>query len=1354
MIKFIKLLFLFVVFCLLFSTNVFAQQIYPQLDISGFKKWEYKKAEVTPTKNYFSGLTQLGGFYPTFTGGPWQERLRLKILGQLSKDLSVTYDLEQQPETPDKYDIKVKYLNNELTFGDFTANFSGNEFASASKFVNGVMLTAKDSWYDVVTVPSAKLKSQTQKLTTRKDINTKGPYNLGRAPIIEGSERIELNGEVLTRNVDYTIDYFEGKVTFTRILTQADEFKYSYEYTNILDLFFPSLSKRDFFGFQTRLTIDPEQFGQPVPKPEPIIDAVREAFPTSGTVEPEIIEEEASGRYKLKSTPVVRFSEKLTFMGTELKKNEDYIIRYIQGEIKLLTRFLPTTQEALIVEYKYYQSSMEVESISGIGSRGPYRLSYNNIIQESEKIEVDGKVFVRDLDYTIDYNTAEIIFGIVIGATSQIKVQYAYVVSVIPTLPPSKYPTQIKLGTTFLRESARAGKVEGTATTIDSATGQEIIDENYHLYLRNRPVTSEGLVIKVDGKLLTPEVDYIIPLKVLDPATGFYSTTPEAVLAFINDLADPSDGFRTGTIKFIKENIITSTSEVFVTYPYYTSVVSKYSGVGDGTRGPYYLRNIRNIVPGTETVQVWEQGSSLTTNYTRNSSIEPDAGDYGYAINYDADNPYLLFNKEIDTKKNFQIIYQYVPPSGFVSRDLSQSVFGFDGSFKIGDIFNVKTAYAKSEIDRAISKIATSESNIPGNGTKKYFLHSAGDIIEESESVFVNGELLNKDIDYFISYKKPGQINFYYITPTSLDTLRVDYDYQDPSAPVAEVKTKSDSAFRLGAETKLFGKVLTLSGKTKKVGFDFTPLGGTAIGAGSEFLEYKVGFKPDFYDHYTNYVYRENITPLSNRRDKFLRSYDNSVSTGINPWKLAKIALRYQKYTTMDDLLLPGDAHSRDTSQESYSISLTPAKWQKGKLELSQKYDLRETLTINDFLRDSNRYSEAKTSYRHAKGTLNITKRFSAGYDYQLSEPKTISLKHSTSEATAEAVSRHTRTIDKTYSFSADLTLGKIQKLTTRVSLKDHEQYTLARNFISTDEVLSTRNETYHVDFVPVKPLSTSYDRSRQEQTSVTAGGTNPKTERNTFSFRLTPYSWISANWNKSDSETFQKSGAKTLGKANTYSTTYTPISAARFKLSSTFTKSENVRNYLSPLSTTWETTNTDSLSQKYTLKVNPHPKVPITIGYTQRDYKNYKLSLTYPISTETQDQTLSASIAITPIPALQLSANYSSKITKDLLKKKESPKTVIGAKASYRIFKWGNLSIDFQNEDNKGEVQAGQLPKLDIKKTTITYGLNINIPVDNPVLSSFVVSAKLKSVDYKDRLTPNNDFTASLMTFEGTLNF
>ena len=215
-----------VLFLVLTGSFLFADQplqTYPQIDISGFKKWEHTEASVAPNSNYFAGLTQLGGYTPLASGGPWQERLQLKIIGQLSENLSVSYDLDQEPETPEKFDVKVKYYNNELTFGDINANFSGNEFVSTTKSLNGVMLTAKEPWYDIIVVPSAKEQSQTQALTAQNGNNSAGPYNLGHGSIIEGSEQVQLNGIYLKRNTDYTIDYFEGKITFTHLLSTTDE---------------------------------------------------------------------------------------------------------------------------------------------------------------------------------------------------------------------------------------------------------------------------------------------------------------------------------------------------------------------------------------------------------------------------------------------------------------------------------------------------------------------------------------------------------------------------------------------------------------------------------------------------------------------------------------------------------------------------------------------------------------------------------------------------------------------------------------------------------------------------------------------------------------------------------------------------------------------------------------------------------------------------------------------------------------------------------------------------------------------------------------------------------------------------
>jgi len=96
--------------------------IYPKFDISGYKKWEYKRVDVDPSSNYFSGLTQLGGFYQTYSGGPWQERLKLKIIGELSQDLSVTYNINIQPETHDQFDVQVKSILVFFNILDFPGN--------------------------------------------------------------------------------------------------------------------------------------------------------------------------------------------------------------------------------------------------------------------------------------------------------------------------------------------------------------------------------------------------------------------------------------------------------------------------------------------------------------------------------------------------------------------------------------------------------------------------------------------------------------------------------------------------------------------------------------------------------------------------------------------------------------------------------------------------------------------------------------------------------------------------------------------------------------------------------------------------------------------------------------------------------------------------------------------------------------------------------------------------------------------------------------------------------------------------------------------------------------------------------
>lgn len=720
-------------FVLFLGTIVFSAEIYPQIDVTGYKRYEYTWLNVDQIQNTFLAQSMLGGYY---AGGPWQEKLKLRIIGKLSDKLSVSYDLEQMPDMPEKFDVKVTYDKTELTFGDFQANFAGNEFVSTSKYLNGVMITSKDNWYDLTFVPSSKLKSETQSLVSQRGNNSKGPYNLGHGSIIEGSERIELNNVALTPDVDYKIDYFSGKITFSRILSPDDVFRYSFEFTNIIDLFFPTVSKRDFIGLQSNIIVDPTLIGVPAKKIEKSIKSNTEYFPTNiqlpeekitkevinmpleVKVEPSLeavqsyrilirnipviilheisgeapaenraelvrtrletaielgvttneisvasingqdvvmargrsiitaingeaefsklstrdlamkwrdgiisgfisstevitrpiipetkeLEWESTGIYILKNNPIIPYSEKVTFMGTQLKKFEDYLINYQDGTITLLRPNLPTFSEPMLVEYKYTEVAAESETFPGAG-KGPYTLANENIVELSESVYVNNIPYVRELDYKIDYSLGKIFFFSNIPQTANIVVKYKHLVMTSPPPPVAPaVPRSLRIGVSYLKESGRRGTTAPSIAAMEILSGQKIIDNNFTIYLGSRPVTSTSEVeVKRNDVLLKYDDDYVFPT--VEVTTG--NIIPPTKLAYMCDPADRSDGLQTGTIYF--RGTLNPTDEISISYNYSKWSSDRYTSSGNSGTLTYFLGSFRNLVPGAEIIQIWRK---------------------------------------------------------------------------------------------------------------------------------------------------------------------------------------------------------------------------------------------------------------------------------------------------------------------------------------------------------------------------------------------------------------------------------------------------------------------------------------------------------------------------------------------------------------------------------------------------------------------------------------------------------------------------------------------------------------------------------------------------------------------------
>jgi hypothetical protein len=1348
--------------CLFFAIFIYTPpayaDAYPQINVSGYKEYSYNPApNIDEDQNLFAAEALLGGYY---TGGPWQEKLKLQIVGRLNERLSVSYDLEQMPDQPDKFDVKVDYDKTELTFGDFQASFSRNEFVSGSKYLNGVMITSKDNWYNVSLVPSAKEKSETQSLVTQKGSNT-STYNLGHGSIIEDSERIELNNVLLYRGKDYSMDYFGGKITFSRILTPDDQFTYSFEFTNLVDIFFPTVSKKDFVGLETSFTINPSLLGVPEIKAERSIREATDYFPTrielapaqtSNESQAAVNELESAGNYKLTNTPIVPYSEKLTLSGEQLKKTKDYTINYDDGTIILLCPCLPTASEPLIVEYEYVEVADATDSLPGSG-KGPYTLSFNNVAVGSESVLVSSTPYVRDLDYKIDYQNGKIMFFSAIPSTANVVVKYKHLVITAPPPPPVPVTQKsLEIGISYLKESGQRGTEAPSTAVTNTFSGSNIMNTNEAVngstaYTSFRPLTSSGEVEVLKNNVpLVYGTDYLIPTYEASTKTFI----PPTKRAYITDPADISDGLKTGTIYFFPGKI-QSTDEVTVSYNYSQWSSNQFSGYGTSSTRTYYLGGVMNLVPGAEQVQIWRKSdpNPILQTLVRNSGI--GVFDGNYSINY-SDPPNITFNSDpmiVNGQTyylndiNFTVIYRFVAQSSASDQPISHDVAGTDLSLKVGDGFNMALSVAKSTTDQVFTSSSTNETFHGDGSTKSFQLHSPALIIDGSEQVFMNGLKLNRDDQYSFLYNQPGTLTFFLLTPTSSDVISVDYNYQSASG-TSTVNLKQGNAYKFDTDFKPFSN-LEVAADYKKIDADFSPMGGVSLPLGSDYKHAYTRYTPlpsIFSSFWLSADQVETNSPISNSKDKFLHTVDKNFSTGLNPFGLAQISMNYRDYTTLDDLLPGSTVHNNDFSSQAYSLSVTPPQYRIGDFSLSNTNNTTKTISSTDTV-DKLQPVDTVTEYYHTNNAFQLTSRAKWVLDYQVNLPSTISYE-SGSRTNGKTVARG-EVDDLSSNFNLDMTFGGLKKLSAYLNQVGHNDHNLTLETVS-----STVNETYHVDFVPIDQVVSSIDHNRQETPTVTTAFGNPKTEVSSANITVTPYSFANFGWSGSINDSLQENGVKTSGNANTYTISYTPISTPIYKLTTNYNLGTSISK--APQGTAEVSTDTRSFSQNYTLTVTPIPAWSITSGIGQQNYTN-KNDAPNPITTEAQSQTVLVGTTYKPWNELSLSGNYSVQVTKT--PDTSADKTNVDAHAIYSLFTYGTLNYDWSQEDNGGEVLGGIFTGQDYTKIIQNFSVNIVVPQNGQfILSSIVLRASYKWASFTDRNTPTNSFHANIISFDGTFNF
>ena len=111
-------------------------------------------------------------------------RYNVQIDGKLDKDLTVHFDVEQEPEFNGKYDVQVTHKKSKLKFHNFDVGFQQGQFINVNRALNGVMYANETPDWEGK-IAQGQLRSTQQRIQVNG--NNKETISLGRTYILPGS---------------------------------------------------------------------------------------------------------------------------------------------------------------------------------------------------------------------------------------------------------------------------------------------------------------------------------------------------------------------------------------------------------------------------------------------------------------------------------------------------------------------------------------------------------------------------------------------------------------------------------------------------------------------------------------------------------------------------------------------------------------------------------------------------------------------------------------------------------------------------------------------------------------------------------------------------------------------------------------------------------------------------------------------------------------------------------------------------------------------------------------------------------------------------------------------------------------
>ncbi|MBC8135832.1 MAG: hypothetical protein H8F28_08110, partial [Fibrella sp.] len=168
--------------------------------------------------------------------GPFQQNLDLTVTGRVLDAFTLDgrfSNTRQNNYFNQTFGINYRAKGTSFNLGDVSAALPGNEFVTFARTVRGLSF-GRDFGNGVRIQGVGSYTQAVARRGTFQGNSSRGPYPLQSSSILEGSERVQLNGVDMVPGQDYQIDYLFGQMTFLsgRIINPEDTVVYTYEAQN------------------------------------------------------------------------------------------------------------------------------------------------------------------------------------------------------------------------------------------------------------------------------------------------------------------------------------------------------------------------------------------------------------------------------------------------------------------------------------------------------------------------------------------------------------------------------------------------------------------------------------------------------------------------------------------------------------------------------------------------------------------------------------------------------------------------------------------------------------------------------------------------------------------------------------------------------------------------------------------------------------------------------------------------------------------------------------------------------------------------------------------------------------------